>query len=649
MSRRPSPLDLVREEGLDSPIPTPRRSARLFARTQGLLSGDMASNPGGTGFPSDGPSNTATTTPAPDSRAGSAIPSSTAATTPAPDSRAGSAIPSSTAATTPAPDSRAGSALPSNTAARTSAPDMRARSAIPSNAAATTPAPDSRAGSAIPSNAAATTPAPDRAGSAIPSNAAARTSAPDMRARSAIPSNAAATTPAPDRAGSAIPSNAAATTPAPDSRAGSAIPSNAAATTPAPDSRAGSAIPSNAAASDRAGSAIPSNAAATTPAPDSRAGSALPSNTATTSAPDRRAIPSNVAATTAVPDSRAANASSRSGSLGRPDRPSNSATPTPPRNTHDCRICLQTLRAGQAVQYCLACGFPFHDICIGQWADDLGAPRRCPLCRSPRGYSDSTLYEGSADLESYGDPMSVDTDLRSGSSTPRPPRNPRGGVLPPPTNRNRRGGAPLLLRRNIAVVPRVSHPRTTGQPSGEPESRVPIRPGYTADGRRVLYARKARAVVENEDGSLCLLSSAEVGTSVIAAALPVVSPIETDGWRELKENWGNLGECYIAWAVPATWNPYSQVLPEIVCCVVHHLGGQHTEKVGSRSNVHKLFGKRQADYMIARSLCDEESFATPEEALEWMYEVSREERVQHWLENPRLPRSARRGSPRLWS
>lgn len=226
------------------------------------------------------------------------------------------------------------------------------------------------------------------------------------------------------------------------------------------------------------------------------------------------------------------------------------------------------------------------------------------------------------DLE--GSPMSLDS--------PQPEHEPQNN---PGHAQQARPG----IIRTIPVAPRESRP--------QPQQRLPARPleppqpGYTADGRIIRSARSGRAVVQEEDGSLSLCTGRDVGgASVIDAALTAegVGRIETDGWRELRAV-DDLGDCSISWAVAGKWDPFSQRLPEVVCCVVYQRGGQYHEKIGARSNAKILFGA-EGDRMIARSLSDGRA-ETVEQALELMHGVTRQERANHWRNNPRLPRSAR--------
>lgn len=234
--------------------------------------------------------------------------------------------------------------------------------------------------------------------------------------------------------------------------------------------------------------------------------------------------------------------------------------------------------------------------------------------------------------------MNIDTRSVSSQETVRDttqrnsaPRQ-RGPALPPLPG----------VRQNVSVAPQVSRPRAVERSSPSPARSEPIVPGYTSDGKQILYARNGRAVVQDEDGNLSLYTAAEAGGNRVlndALALDSVGRIETDGWKELKADFNALGDVYIEWAVPAAWDPYSTRLPEIMCCVVHHQGGQRTKRVGSRSNVKLLFGNRVADRMIAESL--HPSATNPEEALEQLHGVTRLQRANYWRDNPILPRSAR--------
>ncbi|KMU92338.1 hypothetical protein CIHG_10161 [Coccidioides immitis H538.4] len=106
---------------------------------------------------------------------------------------------------------------------------------------------------------------------------------------------------------------------------------------------------------------------------------------------------------------------------------------------------------------------------------------------------------------------------------------------------------------NIAVPPRAA--AMLAENSTRRSNRQAFELGFAADGRRIDCARAGRAVVEDADACLTLLTAAEAGgTSVINTALCNVPHIDTDGWAELRADMENLGDCLIAWAAPGMWN-----------------------------------------------------------------------------------------------
>ncbi|KKZ60152.1 hypothetical protein EMCG_05074 [[Emmonsia] crescens] len=283
------------------------------------------------------------------------------------------------------------------------------------------------------------------------------------------------------------------------------------------------------------------------------------------------------------------------------------AAPRSPRQEPgpgQCTHCRGSL-AGNDITHCMDCHRPFHYDCL------LRPISLTPASRSRLGFTHRVYVPADGEAS----PMDIDPMHR--------PTRPRPGIP-----------------QTIPVVPRESRP--------QPQQRLPRiplqppQPGYTADGRVIRCARNGRVVVQEEDGRLSLCTAREVGgSSVVDAALtaPGVRRIETDGWREMRAA-DDVDDPHISWAVAGKWDPFSQRLPEVICCVVYRHEGQDIEKIGARSNVKIVFGA-EGERMIARSLSDEHA-ETVEEALELLHGVTHQERVDHWRANPRIPGQRRR-------
>lgn len=223
----------------------------------------------------------------------------------------------------------------------------------------------------------------------------------------------------------------------------------------------------------------------------------------------------------------------------------------------------------------------------------------------------------------------------------RPRTFPRPTLTPPTVPQEHRS-APRQNNSRVQVVsvpPRPAYPREDNN-DNNPRTRASpaIRPGYTRDGKRIHAADSRRAVVEDDNGGLSVRTATEAGGSAVLAAamaLDSVARIETEGWKELKANKGNLGRTRLDWAAVGGWDPMSQRLPEIIGCYVYEEDGQEVKKIGSRSNIKIVEGARVGDTLIAESLS--ETARDPEEAVEELFGVTHEQRVEHWERFPRQP------------
>ncbi|KAL2808646.1 hypothetical protein BJX63DRAFT_25085 [Aspergillus granulosus] len=290
----------------------------------------------------------------------------------------------------------------------------------------------------------------------------------------------------------------------------------------------------------------------------------------------------------------------------------------------ECPICRETITGN--IKTCRQCNKDFHAECINRW--EAQQRHTCPNCRGQTGYISRRLSQSP-------DRMSVDTELPEITGSRPVNRGPRR--QPASQWPNRPGGGP----RQIPVAPQVVRPEDFQNSSSEPTAPVQdIRPGFASSGQRIRAVRgNTRAVVEESDGRLTYLTAVEAGgTEVLqrASVLPSVKQIETGGWKELKARWASITNPRINWVVAGSWDPYKQRLPEIVACLCYEENGQLLEKIGARSNINILFGSAVGDSMLAHGLCP--GSIKPQDALERLCGVTHRERVDYWLEHPRVPR-----------
>ncbi|KAL2383251.1 hypothetical protein RJ035_005768 [Blastomyces gilchristii] len=271
----------------------------------------------------------------------------------------------------------------------------------------------------------------------------------------------------------------------------------------------------------------------------------------------------------------------------------------------------------------------------------LSMPRMCyPM---PLGFRSQKLYEPGAPPtppSTQGSPPS--NSASTPQNSPSPPSNsasnPRNSPSPsqnssPPQDTSTSGSA---RRRHVSV----------------PARRVArcIRPGYTAAGEKIthaeIYGIGGRVVVETDNGGRKLLTQSEAGgRAVIDGALQCheVGGFQSSGWKELGKRVSEMGEHGVAWVALGSWNPYNKRLPNVVCGFYHHLDGNYTEIVGSRSNLKLCLGARVAETMLAEAIAPEGSDATSvEEALEDLYEMSHDSREEYWEDHPPPVRQTRR-------
>ncbi|EDN03780.1 predicted protein [Histoplasma mississippiense (nom. inval.)] len=270
-----------------------------------------------------------------------------------------------------------------------------------------------------------------------------------------------------------------------------------------------------------------------------------------------------------------------------------------PRATTECLVCMEMIMTGiTSYKQCPTCQVKIHTRCQSQWAQyyrDISGNSDfpCPHCRA----------------------MELNT------------------TVSPPAQTTTQTATQISSLRNMGKRRVQIPPRKV--------SRC-VRPGYTVHGQRIshinVYGNFAQVVVENEDGSRELLNATQAGgLAVVRAAesFPEVGKVESSGWKELRSKVSEMGEYGILWvAVSSHWDPTSERLPSVVCCFYHHVNGVYTEKVGSRSNIAKVLGKA-GDLMIAEAISGKEDVESVEEAVEFIYCVTHEQREEYWDSPPR--------------